>query len=611
MASSSFIKIIKSSNLTRNRLSLIYNFSKRRRIINSLIHEQSLYLRQHAHQPVKWLPFKEDLFSLAQEEHKPLFISIGYSACHWCHVMARESFDDKEIARIINENFIPVKVDREEHPEIDAIYLLACEVVQGRAGWPLTIIALPDGRPFFAATYLPKSGNSFQPGLKEILLAISRYWQIEKKYLYQLAFKIAETLKKIEFIKPSHFDSTHVLTKAFSELEKLYDREHGGFGIAPKFPLPVKLLYLYRYAQKFENNKARELVVFTTLKMRYAAIFDQIGAGFHRYTIDRAWKVPHFEKMLYDQALLLYLYAEIAREDNRIARVPYEIFSYLEERLLGEEGFFYTAESAESEGEEGRFYTWSLSELRSLLTPEELNLLIDYFGLKEEGNYLEEATGRPNGRNVLHPCTFPWEYENDISFKLQSVLKKLKEHREKRLYPPRDEKIMVDWNSLVIAALAKAASNLDDSRFLSLAERTFKKLWERAFIKGRLNHLLNAEIKGFLDDYTFLAWAALELWEATQNELYLTKLYFLLDEIKRLFKSKEGLYQQVGADVSPLWLRFFSTHDGALPSANGILAYLFKKADQPEESETILRSIGGHLKERPSNFSAFLLALLA
>ncbi len=585
---------------------------------NQLGEEESLYLRQHAQQPVAWRPWRREYIEWAQKHDRPLFISIGYSACHWCHVMARESFEDEEIACLLNENFLPLKVDREEHPEVDTPYILACELVTGRAGWPLTILALPDGRPFFLATYLPKEGHGQRIGLKEVLLHTLKYWRKNRKALENTAQEITKALKNIPFYRPDTFAQGSVLHQAAEELLNAYDREYGGFGIAPKFPLPFRLLFLLRLGQKYHRQELLELVKDNLWRMRFAGIFDQVGLGFHRYAIDRAWRIPHFEKMLYDQALLLYLYSEAAStlDEPFFAQVAREIITYLEEALKGPEGGFFCAESAESQGKEGAFYTWSLEELASLLSEEEFFLAQTYFGLKQEGNFLEEGKGRPNGQNILHPQTTPWRFarqigREDFAKKLASILSKLKAARQNRPRPPRDEKILTDWNGLLVAGLAKAARALGAARALSLAQETFAYLWEHHRTEDYLFHLhLKKGIEGLLEDYVYLAWGALELYETTRDPSYQRALSWLWERLEALFATPQGLFQQVGRNRRPFLFRVFPIYDGALPSGNGLLAYIFSQTGQKAQARQILSALGGYLKETPSNFPTLLLALL-
>ncbi len=571
---------------------------------NALAREKSLYLRQHAHQPVAWEPWRPDTLEKACALGRPLFISIGYAACHWCHVMARESFEDEEIAALLNENFLPVKVDREEHPEIDAVYLLACEVARGQAGWPLTVLALPDGWPFFVATYLPKEGDGLRAGLKEVLLTVKRLWEADRSSLVEAAERFKKALKSISFANPAHFEPQEVLTQALRELEASYDREYGGFGPGPKFPLAMRLLFLLRFGARFRHEEALHLARETLLRMRFSGLFDQVGLGFHRYAIDRAWKVPHFEKMLYDQALLLYVYAEAAQilADPLFAQVAREIVSYLEERLKAPEGGFYASESAESEGEEGKFYTWAWEELKGFLAPEEFTLLEEYFGLKEEGNYLEEGSGRPTGRNLLHPSCFPWEMEE----RRPGFARRLK-----RPSPPRDEKILTDWNGLTIAALARAGKILAESRFLELAEEAFSFLAGNCYAGKRLLHLFQGTVKGFLEDYVYLSWGSWELFKATGKTQYWEASRRLHSEIDRLFGDKGKLYRQVGKDEGGAFLiPYYPVYEGALPAANGLLALLFEQAESKDKAQEILHQVGRPLKEHPSSFPSFLLTLI-
>ncbi len=562
-----------------------------------------------------WLPLSEEVFKKAEAEDKPLFISIGYSACHWCHVMARESFEDEEIAALLNEHFIPVKVDREEYPEVDAVYLLACEIVRGQAGWPLTVLALPDGWPFFLATYLPKEGRGFYLGVKELLLAVQQNWHLDRKRILTAAEKIKGALRQVRFTNPGTFEKEAVLRKAFEDLSAVFDKEHGGFGEAPKFPTPLRLLFLLRFGKIFEEPRALEMVKKTLFKMRFSGIFDQVGFGFHRYTIDRAWKVPHFEKMLYDQGLLLYLYAEAASVFNEplLERVAQEIVTYLRDRLQDpEKGYFYTAESAESETEEGRFYTWSREELKEFLSDEELKILTEYFDLREEGNYLEEATGKPCGRNVLHPVKFPWEFGGrDFEKKLTPILRKLRVARDKRPRPPRDEKILTDGNALVIAGLARAGKLLGEQEFVKMAEKAFTSLWKEAYpSKGLLHIPGESRFPGLLEDYVFLAWAGLELAEASGNSSYLSKVEMLLGDTRKLFADPSGLFRQIGKNRGSFLIPYFPLFEGALPSGNGLLAYLFARLGREEKAQKILQSIGGHLRENPAGCPSFMLSLL-
>ena len=525
--------------------------------------------------------------------------------------MARESFQDEEIASLLNEHFVPVKVDREEYPQVDAIYLLACEILRGQAGWPLTVIALPEGWPFFVATYLPKEGKGFHLGLKELLLAVQKNWLLERQKIQATAEEIRKTLQQIRFLNPAPLDQKFLLEKAFEELKGRFDRQYGGFGKGPKFPLPLSLLFLLRYGKKFQKPYALEIVGETLLKMRYAGLFDQVGFGFHRYTIDRAWKVPHFEKMLYDQGLLLYLYAEGAEtlKEPLFCQVAEEIVIYLNEHLFDpEEKLFYTAESAESEGQEGLFYTWRLKELIQILHPTEFEILKKYFYLREEGNYLEEGTGRPSGRNILYPLR-RWDPEDK---ELVKILQKLKTVREKRPKPTRDEKILTDWNAIVIAGLAQAGRALGKEEFVERAVCVFNSLWKKAFSSGRLLHLPGEKNSpAFLEDYVFLAWASLELFEATSNLSYLSKFKILHEQIEELFKDPSGLYQQIGKDQGPFLIPYFPVFESVLPSGNGLLAYLLGRLNQKEAAEKIIFAMGGHLKENPVAFSSFLLALLS
>ena len=530
--------------------------------------------------------------------------------------MARESFEDEEIATLLNEHFFPLKVDREEHPEIDAVYLLACQIATGHGGWPLTILAFPDGRPFFVATYLPKEGNEHRLGLKEVLWKAAQLWKEKRDVLERSAQEITRLLKEVNFFRPARIDKDTVLQQAQGELSRLYDPQYGGFGTAPKFPLPLRLLFLLRYGKQTNASQILEMVHHTLLRMRYAGIFDQVGYGFHRYAVDRAWKVPHFEKMLYDQALLLYLYTEAAKVlgDPRLGQVVEELISYLEERLKASGRGFFAAESAESQGQEGLFYTWAWEELAQLLEGDEWALAQEYFDLRPEGNFLEEGSGRPTGRNILHPVEFPWLFakkrgREDFEKRLGGLLKKLKRARTRIPFPARDEKLLTDWNGLLLAGLAKAAQELGLETPLTLAQETFALFWDKARLQGRLLHVAGDQrFPGLLEDYVCLAWGALELHRATGEPFYQKALSWLLEQTKNLFSGPGGLFKQVGRDQELMLVEFIPIYEGALPAANGLLAYLFQETGQEEKAQKILYSLGRELQRSPSSFPSLLLA---
>jgi len=563
-------------------------FRMEKRKPNRLIKEKSPYLRQHAYNPVDWYPWSEEAFEKAKREDKPIFLSIGYSTCHWCHVMEKESFEDEEIAKILNEYYVPIKVDREERPDIDSIYMTVCQMMTGSGGWPLTIIMTPDKKPFFAGTYFPKESLYGRPGLKDILLRIAQLWKEDREKINQTAQSVLEALSQSEsesYIGPE-LDSS-VLHKGFAELYNTYDEIYGGFGNAPKFPIPHNLMFLMRYYKRTRNEKALEIVKHTLTKIRLGGIWDHVGFGFHRYSTDREWLLPHFEKMLYDNALLMFTYAEAYQltKEELFAQVVEEIAEYLKRDMLSPEGAFYSAEDADSEGEEGKFYTWTLKELEETLTPDELEIALKVFGIEEEGNFLEEATRRKTGRNILHMKKELSEYAHQLGMetdilkqKLEEIRNKLFKKREERLRPLRDDKVLTDWNGLAIAGFAKAGLALGRRDFVETASRCADFILEKMLNEeGKLLHRYKdgeASITGFLEDYAYLVWGLTELYFATLESKYIAKAKELVDTALKHFWDEENLgFFQTPDFGEKVLVRKKEIYDGATPSGNSVMAY--------------------------------------
>ena len=371
---------------------------------NRLQFEKSPYLLQHADNPVDWYPWGEEAFEKARKENKPIFLSIGYSTCHWCHVMAHESFEDPVVAQLLNSAFISIKVDREERPDIDKLYMTVCQMMTGSGGWPLTIIMTPDKKPFFAATYIPKENRFGRTGMVDLVPRIQEIWTTRHTEVLDTAQQIVASLQQTPADVPTEELTESTLTTAYDQLDQRFDNQHGGFAEAPKFPTPHNLLFLLRYWKRSGNGHALAMVEKTLRSMRRGGVYDQIGFGFHRYSTDRKWLVPHFEKMLYDQALLAMAYIETyqATGKKEYEETARQIFSYVMRDMTAEGGGFYSAEDADSEGEEGKFYLWSQDEIEPLLTEEETRLLFTVFNTTPEGNFSEEATGRKTGGNILH-----------------------------------------------------------------------------------------------------------------------------------------------------------------------------------------------------------------
>jgi uncharacterized protein YyaL (SSP411 family) len=584
---------------------------------NRLIKEKSPYLRQHAYNPVDWYPWGEEAFEKAKRENKPIFLSIGYSTCHWCHVMERESFEDPEIAEILNRHFVPVKVDREERPDIDALYMSVCQMMTGSGGWPLTVIMTPDKEPFFAGTYFPKESLYGRPGLREILLRVAELWERDPRKVIETAGQVVNAVREQESESYSGAElGETIIHRTFGNLLASYDEVWGGFGPPPKFPVPHNMMFLLRYFRRTGKEIALEMVVHTLTKMRLGGIWDHVGFGFHRYSTDREWLLPHFEKMLYDNALLMFLYSEayqITRKEL-FARTVEEIAEYLLREMRSPEGPFFSAQDADSEGEEGKFYLWTIEELERVLKGREFEIALRIFGIEEEGNFLEEATRRKTGKNVLHMRKTLGEYAEELGIEeerlrqlFEEIRVKLFKERESRTKPLRDEKVLTDWNGLAVAAFSKAGLALSRKDFIDTAKRCGNFLIEKMKGEGGLlyHRYMEGEvgIEGFLEDYAYTVWGLTELYFATFEERYLREAVELCDRALEIFwDSKEGgFYQSKGEE---LFARKKEIYDGATPSGNSVMAYnlvrLARLTDRPE--------LEGRARETLESFSQILYA---
>jgi len=545
---------------------------------NRLINEKSPYLQQHAQNPVNWYPWGEEAFQEARKRDVPVFLSIGYSTCHWCHVMERESFEDEDTAKALNTAFVCVKVDREERPDLDAIYMSACQMLTGGGGWPLTIIMTPEKEPFWAGTYLPKTSHHGMLGLRDLIPRISRLWKNDRFRLVSDAASVVEALSQTPIITKPTALSEATLNNAYNQLSAIYDEQHFGFGDAPKFPSPHHLLFLLRYWSRTHNTNAIEMVENTLNAMMRGGIHDQIGGGFHRYSTDTKWLIPHFEKMLYDQATLLLAYSEAyqATGDPLYAVTTRDIADYTLRYLTSAEGAFYSAEDADSEGEEGKFYTWTLRELTDELNEEEASIAIHIFGISEAGNIGE----RP-GKNVLFIAASDEKLAQELGLepaeyqeKVKSIRSKLLEARNKRERPLLDDKILTDWNGLMIAALSKAGAELVEESYIKAAEKAASFIHTKMNESGLLHRyrLGEAAIPAFLDDYAYLIWGLLELYEATFDTKYLVEAKCLADEAIKFFWDPDfGGFHMSRSSESSL-PRVKETYDGAKPSGNSVMA---------------------------------------
>lgn len=598
--------------------------------MNRLAREKSPYLLQHADNPVDWYPWGEEAFEKARRGDKPIFLSIGYSTCHWCHVMARESFEDPEVAELMNEVFVCVKVDREERPDIDEIYMRVCQMLTGSGGWPLTIVMTPDKKPFFAGTYMPKKGRLGRMGMVELINAVRGLWENRREEVVSSAEKIAGVLRRAGEASPGEGLGEEVLDEAYHGLVERYDPEYGGLGDAPKFPMAPSLMFLLRYWKRRKRRKALDMVTKTLREVRKGGIYDHVGYGFHRYSTDRRWLLPHFEKMLYDQALLAVAYIEAYQEtgDTVLGRAAREVFTYVLRDMRSPEGGFYSAEDAESGGEEGGFYLWSLDEVYEVLGREEGELVAWIYGMKGEGNFLEEATGRETGKNILHlkkslsrAASEKGMREDELRRRLEDALKKLFSAREVRARPGRDDKILADWNGLMIAALAKGAQVFDEPGYLEAAEEAASFILEKMTTsEGRLLHRYrdgDAAIPGYLDDYAYVVWGLLELYEATYRWDYVRQALRLNEVLLQHFWDDEvGGFFFTADDGEELLMRGKAAHDGSLPSGNAVamlnllrLAKLTAEKALEEKAAEMIRAFCRDVSRAPIGHLFFLAAL--
>ena len=578
---------------------------------NQLIHEKSPYLLQHAHNPVNWYPWKQEAFLRAKEEDKPIFLSIGYSTCHWCHVMEKESFENEEIAELLNEYFICIKVDREERPDIDAVYMEACQVMLGQGGWPLTVLMTSEGKPFYIATYLPpkKRWGGFQFGLKELALNMAKEWKENRERLLKAGTEIEDHLKKqSERIKEGEF-SEEIFSIAEHQFERSFDTEYGGFGYAPKFPTPHHLLFLLRYAKNRSEKKALEMAEKTLQQMYLGGMFDHIGGGFSRYSTDNQWLVPHFEKMLYDNALLSYTYLQAYQMTGKemYQYVAEKTLQYVKMELTSKEGGFYCGQDADSEGEEGKFYIFTKKELEKLLGKKEGEYFCHWFQITERGNF--------EGKNI------PNLLRGSGGSISEEARQKLYLYRKKRSSLHLDDKILTAWNGLMIGAFAAMYQVFGKEKYRMLAERAFQYLAETAGTEGLFVSCRDGKRqgKGFLDDYAFLAFGLLELYGATLKRAYLDQAAHYCRMGLALFEDfKEGGCYLYGKKNESLIVRPKETYDGALPSGNSVMAYNLVKLLQitgDKEWEPYVKRqmafLAAAAQEYPAGQSFFLLAVLA
>jgi uncharacterized protein YyaL (SSP411 family) len=596
---------------------------------NRLIDERSPYLLQHAYNPVDWYPWGPEAFNRAAEGDKPVFLSVGYSTCHWCHVMERESFEDSEVAELMNDAFISIKVDREERPDIDGVYMQVCQMMTGSGGWPLTIIMTSEKEPFFAATYIPKSSRHGMTGMLELIPQINELWETGRYSLVSRGTEMVETLRRSAIVGGRVNLGSGTLQGAYERLSKWFDERYGGFSWVPKFPTPHNFLFLLRYWRRTGEERALMMVEKTLQAMRMGGIYDQVGFGFHRYSTDARWLVPHFEKMLYDQALMLTVYTEAYQATgNRFYRgVAEEIIEYVLRDMTSPEGGFYTAEDAESDGEEGKFYLWSIKEMKDILGPEEMELAISVYNVKEKGNFRERSAMEKTAGNILHMTKPLEEYASrmelpleELEARLERARRRVLEVREDRVRPFLDDKILTGWNDLMVAALAKASRALGEAGYAEPALKAIDFIMDKLYRDGRLLRRYRdgeAAISGFIDDYAFLIWGVLELYETTSQASFLDTALELNDvALEHFWDEEDGGFYFTADDSEEVLLRRKEVYDGAKPSGNSVAALnlfrlgrITKEQMLEERASVLLRTFSEQVSASPTSHIFLLTAL--
>jgi uncharacterized protein len=591
---------------------------------NRLANETSPYLLQHKDNPVDWYPWGEEALERAREEDKPILLSIGYSACHWCHVMERESFEDEATARIMNEHFVNIKVDREERPDLDSIYMSAVQALTRGGGWPMTVFLTPDGSPFYGGTYFPPVSRGGMPSFKGVLTSLADAYENRRDEVLRSAQSVRDYLRAVTIdaaIPKSSSPGTDLLERAAESLVSQLDRRFGGFGGAPKFPQAMNLEALLRHWRRTGDLAALSGVEDTLRAMAGGGIYDQLGGGFHRYSVDEYWLVPHFEKMLYDNALLsrLYLEAYQATGDDFFRRVAEETLDYVLRDMISPEGGFYSAEDADSEGEEGKFYVWTPEEVEASLDPEDARLAMRFWDVTERGNF--------EGKNILNvprpPEAVAAEFDlspEELRERIAKIRSRLFAVREGRVRPARDEKILSAWNGLMLRSFALAARVTGREDYREAAERNAAFLLEELKEGGRLRRSYKdgrARFNGYLEDYAMVADGLVALYEATFETRWLVEADSLCDAISELFwDAEKGVFYDTPADHEELVTRPRDVYDNAAPSGTSVatdvllkLALLLDRDDYRRRAESILEELSGGIEQLPGAFGRLLAAL--
>jgi len=590
---------------------------------NRLINSRSPYLLQHAHNPVDWHPWSEEALRRAKREDKPILLSIGYFACHWCHVMERESFENEEIADIMNKHFVCIKVDREERPDLDEIYMRAVQMMTGSGGWPLNVFLTPDLKPFYGGTYFPPEDKSGRPGFKRVLLAVAEAYRNRRKEIEQNAGRVLEALKsstQVSEAVPEEL-SVDLINEAVRELSQLFDPAWGGFGEAPKFPRSPAVRLLLRHYSRTHNEDSLHMATMTLEKMAGGGIYDQLGGGFHRYSVDREWLVPHFEKMLYDNAQLGVAYLEAFQLTKRplFSRVVRETLDYVLREMTDDGGGFYSTQDADTEGVEGKYYVWRLDEIEGVLSAEDAGLFCQYYGITKSGNF--------EGANILHISTRFEDFAgkthivpHELQRRLGEMRRQLSAARKRRPPPGVDDKILVSWNGLMISTFAYGYQVLGEERYRHAAVRAADFILTHVRSEEELLHAYRAghsHVKGYLDDHAFLLQGLLDLYETTFDSRSIQHAQSLAQQMLRQFwDAKAGGFYFTQGGNTDLILRTKRAADGAMPSGNAVaahallrLAKLTGREDYSQKAEEALKVFSASLERFPSEFASLLCAL--
>ena len=592
---------------------------KKSTFTNRLINETSPYLRQHSHNPVDWYPWGKEALEKARLENKPILLSIGYSACHWCHVMEKESFENKEIAKIMNDNFINIKVDREERPDLDTIYMNYVQMTTGSGGWPMTVFLTPSQIPFYGGTYFPPEDRYGRPGFKRICLALAEAYQNKKTEIEADGPQTIQRLTKMNILPDSISQITsESFDEAFNQLSSRFDMNYGGFSGAPKFPSSMNLAFLLRYYLRTGQTSARNFVELSLTKMATGGMYDQLGGGFHRYSVDERWLVPHFEKMLYDNALLSHLYLEAYQliQKPLYRRIVEETLDYVAREMLSPEGGFYSTQDADSEGKEGKFFLWKQEEINQILSDQESKAFSLFYDVTSEGNFEGE-----NILNIPNSLSQVATHLNLSEEKLWETLslsrKQLLQNREQRVKPPRDEKVITSWNGLMMISFVEAAMVLQRPDYLKIAVDNANFLLHHLCRKESVLRTYkdgNAKLHGYLDDYANLVNGLITLYQATGDRTWLTHAVRYNDEmIEQFWKSDQSLFFLTGKKHEKLVTPVRDIYDNATPAGSSVatynllkLAVLTGKSEYRNKAEILLEKMSVPLTQHPSGFGYLL-----